>query len=173
MLWQLPAILPFDDRVTDFLDVLPRTFAEAAALAAGHDERLPADRVAIPDGADADPRAGLRHALEPRHPSFGSAEAAAALTDRGIALVWSDSPGSWPAWDRDTAPFRYVRLHGHSRLYTSRYADRSLDAWAERCRTWAAAGEDVHVYFDNDANGHAPHDAARLLGRLAHLERTA
>lgn len=173
MLWQLPAILPFDDRVADFLSALPRTLGEAAALAAEHDERLTEDRVAIPHRSGADPQEGLRHALEPRHPSFGSAEAAAALAENGVALVWSDSPGSWPTWERDTAPFRYVRLHGHSRLYTSRYSDRSLDAWAERCRAWSAAGEDVHVYFDNDANGHAPHDAARLLGRLTPLERTA
>lgn len=170
LLWQLPATLGFDDRVLRFLDALPRTLGDAAALAAEHDERLGGDRVAIPATVGGVP---LRHALEPRHPSFGSEEAVAALAENGVALVWSDSPGIWPAWDRDTAPFRYVRLHGHSRLYASRYSDRSLDLWAERCRSWAGAGEDVHVYFDNDARGHAPYDALRLLGRLDRMSESA
>lgn len=107
-----------------------------------------------------------RHALEPRHPSWQADEAAELLTAYGVATVYSDSPGAWPAFDRDTADFRYVRLHGHTELYTSRYGDGLLDRWAERCRAWADAGQDVHMYFDNDAQGHAPHDAVRLLQRL-------
>lgn len=62
--------------------------------------------------------------------------------------------------------FRYVRLHGEAELYTSAYSDDSLDRWAETCVTWLGAGHDVHVYFDNDAAGHAPHDAVRLLARI-------
>jgi uncharacterized protein YecE (DUF72 family) len=30
---------------------------------------------------------------------------------------------------------------------------------------WAVDGRDVYVYFDNDARGHAPHDA-RALAQL-------
>jgi uncharacterized protein YecE (DUF72 family) len=107
-----------------------------------------------------------RHAVEPRHPSWAVDEAAELLARYRVATVYSDSPGSWPAFDRDTADFRYVRLHGHCELYTSRYGDGLLDRWAERCTRWMAAGQDVHVYFDNDARGHAPHDAVRLLDRL-------
>ena len=108
----------------------------------------------------------LRHALEPRHPSWSSDAAAELLSTYRVAMVYSDSPATWPAFERDTADFRYVRLHGHSDLYASRYSRRSLDRWAERCRAWSDQGQDVHVYFDNDARGHAPHDAARLLALL-------
>ena len=108
----------------------------------------------------------MRHALEPRHPSFGEPAAVRLLGDHGVALVLSDSPGSWPRLDEDTADFRYVRLHGHTELYASGYAPASLDRWADRVRGWRAAGQDSYVYFDNDARGRAPHDAVALLGRL-------
>ena len=60
----------------------------------------------------------------------------------------------------------YVRLHGHTELYASGYSSRSLDRWADKVRAWSADGLDVYVYFDNDARGHAPHDAVALLDRL-------
>ena len=69
--------------------------------------------------------------------------------------------------DRRTSDVRYVRLHGDRELYASGYTDRSLDQWADRCRAWTAAGQDVFCYFDNDMKGHAPHDAMRLIARLA------
>ncbi|MDQ4053098.1 MAG: DUF72 domain-containing protein, partial [Actinomycetota bacterium] len=49
--------------------------------------------------------------------------------------------------------------------YTSGYSRKALDGWAEKCRRWADDG-DVFVYFDNDAKGHAPHDAVELLTRV-------
>ena len=61
-----------------------------------------------------------------------------------------------------TASFAYVRLHGSTELYASRYAPVELVWWAKRIAGWAQAGSDVFVYFDNDARGHAPHDAERL-----------
>ncbi|MBS4752509.1 DUF72 domain-containing protein [Nocardioides sp. zg-ZUI104] len=164
VLWQLPARLHCDPALLEeFLAVLPRTAGEAAALAARHDDRLTADRTWL---EPTDPGARIRHALEPRHTSYGSPEALDVLSTHDVALVHSDSPGAWPVLEADTASFRYVRLHGHSTLYASRYSDRLLDTWAERCAAWSAAGMDVHVYFDNDARGHAPHDAVRLLQRL-------
>jgi len=123
------------------------------------------DRTLVREFLDALPRSH-RHALEPRHPSWNTDEAAALLAEYRVATVYSDSPGRWPAVDRDTALFRYVRLHGHSDLYASRYSGHSLDDWARRCCSWTERGQDVHLYFDNDALGHAPHDAVRLLDRL-------
>ena len=35
-------------------------------------------------------------------------------------------------------------------------AESAIDAWAARCRSWAATGRDVFVYFDNDIKGYAP-----------------
>jgi len=80
--------------------------------------------------------------------------------------VLSDNPGRWPVIEQDTAAWHYVRLHGHSDLYTSSYSPASLGQWARRCRDWSAAGQDVVVYFDNDARGHAPHNAVALAALL-------
>jgi uncharacterized protein YecE (DUF72 family) len=68
-----------------------------------------------------------------------------------------------------TADFMYVRLHGPRELYASGYSAGELDRWAERVEGWTAAGQDVYVYFDNDAKVHAPFDAAALARRLAWL----
>ena len=67
-LWQLPATFRFDEaKLAAFLDALPRTAGEAAALAAQHDARVPEDRALtnapLPD-------LPLRHAFEVRHESF-------------------------------------------------------------------------------------------------------
>ncbi len=108
----------------------------------------------------------MRHALEPRHESFDSDEARALCAEHRVALVVADSAGRWPVMRDATSDFRYVRLHGESELYASGYTDESLDRWAQTCRNWMREGHDVHVYFDNDAKGHAPFDAVRLVRRL-------
>ncbi|WP_264674650.1 DUF72 domain-containing protein [Nocardioides lijunqiniae] len=86
--------------------------------------------------------------------------------EHDVACVVADTAGRWPHVEERTSDHRYVRLHGDAELYTSGYSDAALDAWAEKCRRWAADGEDVHVYFDNDVKGFAPHDAVRLLARV-------
>ncbi len=163
VLWQLPARLTFDaDRLGAFFDLLPRTTVEAAALAERHDDKLRDDRALTTCAEDVP----VRHALEPRHASFDSDEARALCARHGVAVVIADSAGRWPVMHDATSDFRYVRLHGESELYASGYTDESLDRWAQTCRAWLDEGHDVHVYFDNDAKGHAPHDALRLLQRL-------
>jgi uncharacterized protein YecE (DUF72 family) len=166
ILWQLPENLRFDaDVLDDFLGRLPRTTAAAAALAQRHDDKVPDDR-ALTTAEDDRP---LRYALEFRSPTFAAAEAYTVLRRYGVATVYADTAGRWPKVDEDTAAYRYVRLHGDRELYASGYSDRALDEWAERCRTWASAGQDVFCYFDNDMKGYAPHDARRLIARLAGL----
>lgn len=150
-LWQLPATFRFDEaRIATFLEALPRTAGEAAALAAQHDARLAGDRAltttTVPDLA-------LRHAFEVRHESFRDPAFAALLRRHDVALVLSDNPGTWPVFDEVTAPFAYVRLHGHEQLYASGYDDDALDAWAAKVRAWDAAGLDVYVYCDNERLG--------------------
>jgi uncharacterized protein YecE (DUF72 family) len=107
----------------------------------------------------------VRHALELRHPSWFDGEVLDCLARHGLAVCLSDS-ATWPLWDAVTADFVYVRLHGHSRTYASRYSTPHLVRWAGRVRGWLDSGRDVHVYFDNDAEGHAPWDALRLLDLL-------
>lgn len=67
-----------------------------------------------------------------------------------------------------TADFVYVRLHGPGAEYQGRYGPRRLRVWADRVRSWRAAGREVFFYFDNDQAGYAVQDALelkRLIGR--------
>ena len=163
ILWQLPERLEYDGQLLgDFLALLPRSTAEAAALASRHDDKLAEDRALTTTDADRP----LRHALEFRSASFCRDEAFAQLAEHQVACVLADTAGRWPRADADTSDLRYVRLHGDTELYTSGYSDASLDAWAERCVEWSD-DHDVVVYLDNDAKGRAPWDALRLQELVA------
>lgn len=104
----------------------------------------------------------VRHAIEFRHASWFDAEVAACLHAHRIANCQSDA-ADWPLWDAVTTDLVYARLHGHEITYAADYGDDALRAWGRRVRRWLRAGRDVHVYFDNDALGHAPRNARRLL----------
>jgi uncharacterized protein YecE (DUF72 family) len=163
-LWQLPATYRFDpERVASFLRLLPRTSAQAATLARHHDERLRRGALTISAGS-----VPYRHALEVRHESYFTAELYEILRAHDCAFVIADTANTFPYAEEVTTDFVYVRLHGSRQLYASGYTDGELDAWASRIHAWSAARQprDVYVYFDNDALGHAPHDARRLAERL-------
>ena len=151
VLWQLPPRMRFDaDRLGAFLDLLPRTTAAAAALAAEHDERLEG-RAHVETDADRP----LRYALEVRHESFRDPALLALVRAHDVALVVADSAGTWPYFEETTAGFVYVRLHGADELYTSGYTDSALAEWAAKVRAWRDCGRNVYVYFDNDVKVHA------------------
>jgi len=103
----------------------------------------------------------VRHALELRHRSWFVPEVAALLRAAGVAVCMGDAP-DFPMWREVTTDLVYVRLHGHTRKYASSYSAASLRRWAEATRRWVAEGRDVHVYFDNDAEGHAVANAVTL-----------
>jgi uncharacterized protein YecE (DUF72 family) len=165
LLWQLPERLRFDaDLLEGFLTVLPATTGDALQLARRHDARLEG-RAWLDIEADVP----LRHALEPRSATWGEPQSLRMLQRRGVALVAADTAGRWPRFDALTADFAYVRLHGAEMLYHSAYTTAQLHEWADLVTAWAdgsGAGDgrprDVYVYFDNDARGHAPYDAAAL-----------
>ena len=165
ILWQLPPQLPWDEgRARAFFEALPRDVGGAERWARRHDQRTTGrSALRAPDGRTS----LIRHAIEIRHPSWLSDVALKVLREMNIALVAADTAGHHPLTLERTADFSYVRLHGATSLYASRYTDRELDTWAELIQRWTAAGDDVYVYFDNDAEGHAPHDALRLEARLA------
>ena len=103
-----------------------------------------------------------RHTIEFRHRTWFDDEVAECLCNHAIAVCMSDAP-DWPMWDRVTTDLVYVRLHGHTRKYASNYSNRSLRNWASRIGTWLTENRDVHLYFDNDAEGAAPKNALALL----------
>jgi uncharacterized protein YecE (DUF72 family) len=163
ILWQLPPTLQFDtERLSGFFESLPRNTHSAAKLAENHDEKLKGD--AYTTVADDRP---IRHALEVRHPSFGTRESFQLLKKYDIALVVADTAGKWPFLEEVTSDFVYVRLHGDEELYASGYSDEALETWAAKVRQWHdKAHKDVYVYFDNDMKVKAPGDAKSLAEKL-------
>ncbi len=100
-----------------------------------------------------------------RHASWLSDDALRLLERRGIALVAADTAGRHPrSLVRTSRDLAYVRLHGARRLYEGHYTDDELADWAGHCAAWAADGARVFVYFDNDRDAAAVHDALRLDG---------
>ena len=178
LLWQLPAMEWDPERVERFLELLPGDTREASKRARRHD-----DHVKGRASMAVDRNRRMRHVLEIRHESLFRDEVVRACRRHGVALAVSHA-GDWPLTEELTAGFVYVRLHGAPRTYASRYGDAALDRWAERIRIWSRGDQprdarriterrpprrrsrDVYVYFDNDAEVHAPHDARRLMGRL-------
>ena len=164
ILWQLPEAVAYEpDVLEEFLSLLPGTTMEAAELARRHDAKLPVARTLT----DAEEDRPLRHALEFRNPSFLTGAAVDHLRRHRVATVVADTAGRWPQSLEVTGDHVYVRLHGERVLYHGSYSDDALDLWAGRCRAWVNEGLDVYVYFDNDADGAAPHDAIRLQERLS------
>ncbi|WP_442496757.1 DUF72 domain-containing protein [Methylobacter sp. sgz302048] len=103
----------------------------------------------------------VRHTVEFRHASWFDDETAHYLAEAGIAVCLSDAE-AWPMWDRVTTDLVYIRLHGHTQTYVSSYSEPELAQWAERIEQWLKQDKQVHVYFDNTAQGAAPHNALEL-----------
>ena len=108
----------------------------------------------------------LRAVLEVRHPSWLEPAVIGRLEDANVALCfhdWREQPVEAPV----TADFVYVRRHGTSpRRYHGAYTEAMLRADARRVRAWLRAGLDVHLYFNNDFQGHAWRNARRLQALL-------
>lgn len=161
-LWQFPEMFHFKPgRLEEFFRLLPRSTAEALALARRRDSRMTGRaRLAI------DANRPLRHAVEVRHRSFVNENFLSLLKNHGIGLVVADTAGRWPKMFHVTADFVYVRLHGDVEIYASGYSGQALAGWARRIRGWHEEGLAVYVYFDNDAKVHAPYDAQALMRKL-------
>lgn len=182
ILWQLPPNFRFDENKLDnFLRILPRDTEEAVAIARRHDARLK-NRAWM----RTDAKRPMRHALEVRHDSFRSRGFVEMLRAYGVALVCADAV-EWPRLMDVTADFVYCRLHGSQELYASGYDDAALEIWARRAAEWVRGREpgdaetvinqeapklqrrDVYIYFDNDKKVRAPFDAMKLERRVKEL----
>jgi uncharacterized protein YecE (DUF72 family) len=180
ILWQLPPFYRFSrERVKEFLDLLPRSTAEASELAAENTIKIAGNAsIAVQENVP------IRYAFEPRHPSFFSEEFILLLREYNAALAFADAAKRFPYLEDITADFIYIRLHGSQHLYASGYTDSELEWWARRMKSWRNGREprdakklvagkfkpgvkrDAYVYFDNDVHAHAPYDAMSLAGKL-------
>jgi len=116
--------------------------------------------------ADAIARYPVRHALEFRDASWLAGDVAALCRERNIALCSADWPDFLDA-AAPTADFVYVRRHGEKGDHAHCYTAAALRRDAARIEAWAREGRDVFVYFNNDALGHAPANAAQLADMVA------
>lgn len=106
----------------------------------------------------------LRHALEPRHPTFDCKEFVDLARRFGCAITFADSD-KYPCIDRSTADFTYARLMRTRDELETGYSDADLEGFVRRARKWAGRG-DVFVYFIAGAKLRAPAAATTFLGRL-------
>ena len=176
ILWQFPPNMQFDAaRFEDFMALLPHDTAAALALARRRDARM-TGRSAL----KIDAVRPVQHAMEIRNPTFLDPTFIELLRRYRIALVVADTGDKWPQPHDVTADFIYMRLHGATELYKSRYSEEGLQMWAARVDAWAAGRQppdadlivpsapsatprDVYCYFDNTDKLHAPDNAQRLM----------
>ena len=108
----------------------------------------------------------LRLAFEFRHPSWFTMEVYGLLRQHHAALCIADSP-RYPRRNVVTADFVYLRFHGCTELFASKYTDTQLAKEAEAIGRYYHDGLDVYVYFNNDAKGHAVTNARTLRRMIA------
>ena len=180
ILWQFPPMLRFHPEVFEgFFRQLPTCTHDAAKIAARHDARLEGRASLLPGR-----NRRIRHAVEVRHDSFVTPDFIRLLRKYRIAWVVADTPKPWPLFEDVTADFIYMRLHGATELYQSRYTSEQLDRWADCIRAWVQGGQpadarlispappqqraarDVYCYFDNTDKLHAPDNARELMEKL-------
>ena len=107
--------------------------------------------------------AGIRVAVELRHPSWDDPAVYAVLERRRAAYVVMSGAGL-ACIPRATTDLVYVRMHGPDpdAMYTGSYSAEDLQAWAGRIASWDREGRDVWLYFNNDPDGHAVRNALDL-----------
>jgi len=104
----------------------------------------------------------FRYVVEFRNASWMDEHVRDLLASHRVAFCIHDYPGlTVPSWVT-SGQLAYVRLHGHTGLYEGSYPRRELTAWNEAILALAERAQDVYVYFNNDTDAAAPHDALIL-----------
>ncbi len=166
------------DKLLVGADVEVRQFAEFVApiRTAG---KLAAVLVQLPPSLPFEPATARRFyeslpeelpvAVEPREASWLGAESKRLLEEFRFAFVVVDEP-LLPVDLTVTAPFSYVRWHGHGSQvwYDYTYHDEELREWVPRLAQLAERTEAVFGFFNNHFRGDAPVNA-RTLGEMLHL----
>jgi len=106
-----------------------------------------------------------RHVVEMRDERWYRQDVFDLLGEYKVALCLHDMATSAPP-RRQVGPFIYVRLHGPLR-YRGSYSDDELGQWTDWLASRTASDTEAYVYFNNDIDAAAPHDARRLREMLA------
>lgn len=87
------------------------------------------------------------------------------LTARKTGFVISDT-SEFATTEKVTADFAYIRFHGPSKLYASKYTEEDMHIWAGKVQEFAKE-YDVYCYFNNDTNAYAIENARQLESYLS------
>jgi uncharacterized protein YecE (DUF72 family) len=104
----------------------------------------------------------FQFSLEPRHEGWLKPEAIQLLKRYDIGWVIGYSGSRFASAAEITANHIYLRFHGPDGSYAKGYSKKFLLEEAGRCKDWAAAGNKVWAFFNNDLGGHAFRDALFL-----------
>ncbi len=106
-------------------------------------------------------------AVEFREPSWLAPASFDLLREFGLAYVVVDEP-LLPIRLEVTAPFAYVRWHGHGAplWYDYTYSAAELEAWVPRVRTLAERAAVIYGFFNNHFRGDAAVNGQRLSDLL-------
>ncbi|MGI0052935.1 MAG: DUF72 domain-containing protein [Thermoplasmata archaeon] len=106
---------------------------------------------------------GLPVAVEFRDRSWLASPSMELLREFGLAHVVVDEP-LLPVRLETTAPFAYVRWHGHGApvWYDYAYRREELEPWVGRLRTLAERTESVYGFFNNHFRGEAAANGGRM-----------
>lgn len=153
-----------EDEVESFLDRVNTLGDRLEVILWQLPPSLKHDAALLDEFLDSLPRGRVRHAVEFRDPSWLTGPTFDSLRSHSVAHV-NVSSDIMPADPTVTADFAYVRFHGLSR-YAGAYPPSALAPWAAFLHEQADSGRDCYAYFNNDFEGHAPHDAELLLSML-------
>ena len=107
------------------------------------------------------PHFQLKLALEFRDNSWFCPVVYKLLSRFNVALVFSDS-SVFPKFNISTADFIYIRMHGPTSLFSSKYSYNSLRDLSHNIAKFIHQGLDVYCYFNNDFSGFAIENAKYL-----------
>jgi uncharacterized protein YecE (DUF72 family) len=103
----------------------------------------------------------LFHIFEFRDPRWLSQPVFDLLEENNLGFCIMSLP-DFDCPKRVTGHAVYIRLHGSRFLYASRYTQRELEEWASFIVPLLLRGDDVYVYFNNDAFAYAVENAIEL-----------
>ncbi|MBU0579756.1 MAG: DUF72 domain-containing protein [Candidatus Margulisbacteria bacterium] len=101
-----------------------------------------------------------KHAFEFRNPEWFRDSVYELLNKYKCAFVIYDMPGLKTP-DIITADFAYIRFHGATSLYGTKYTNKFLNEWYKKIKKWKKV-KDVYIYFNNDTNAAAIENAQFL-----------